>query len=230
MGAAVPAVPVGHLFESLTVSRPSPSDPNGPVVRAAAGADGSGRSVTEVIKSLLVIPVTVVVVLGVAGGLVRLAERRLAASGRPDPRPAETTPDGSIVLPIPFAQVSGEIVYVGGRRGPSLAHWQRTEDSVAWHFRLEKPGEHRVELQYACDDENAGSRLEATLDGGSLSAKVESTGGWKDFEWRALGRMNVASADWHDLRIRATTKPHESVLILRGVRLVPGEASRPAAR
>ena len=73
------------------------------------------NSPLELVKSVLVIPVVVAIVLGVAWGLVHWATAGRSASGKPDPRPAEVAADGSISLLIPFAKVNGEIHLGGGR-------------------------------------------------------------------------------------------------------------------
>jgi hypothetical protein len=179
-----------------------------------------GNSAIELIKSVAVIPLVVAIVLGLAWGLVLWASARQVASGKPDPRPAKVNADGSIELEIPFAQVTGEIHFGGGRRG-HLGNWKRKGETVAWKFELDKPGRYAVELECACDTANAGSVVRIELDQASVEATVASTGGANTFKPLKAGELNVAAAGWHELQIVPVSIPHNFVMVLRGVRLIP---------
>ncbi len=133
------------------------------------------NSALELVKSAAVIPVVVAIVLGLGWGLVRWAHARQVDSGKPDPRPAKVNADGSIELEIPFAQVTGEIHFGGGRRA-HLGNWKRKGETVAWKFELDKPGRYAVELECACDTANAGSVVRIELDQASVEVTVAGTG------------------------------------------------------
>jgi hypothetical protein len=174
----------------------------------------------EIVKSALVIPVVIAIVVGTGWGLVRLAAERQRASGKPEPRPAEIGSDGAMTLGIPFAQVTGEIHYGGGSK-PHVENWRRSDESVTWRFEVAKPGRYAVELDCASDAANAGSVVTVTVDAASLQATVPDTGGPKTFKTVRAGTVEFAAAGWRTLQITPTTIPHKSVMILRGVRLVP---------
>ena len=179
------------------------------------------NSVLELIKSILVIPLVIALVVGVGWGLVRVASARQRDSGKPEPRPAEKGTDGLYTLQIPFAQVTGEIHYGGGHKHPALENWKRADESVTWRFEIDKPGQYAVELDCACDAAHAGSVVSVTLDGTKLEATIPDTGGWKTFKPVRAGTVNVSQPGWRDLQIVPVSIAHDGVMILRGVRLVP---------
>ncbi len=183
-----------------------------------------GNSAIELIKSVAVIPLVVAIVLGLGWGLVRWAHARQVESGKPDPRPAKVNADGSIELEIPFAQVTGEIHLGGGRRG-HLDNWKRKGETVAWKFELDKPGRYAVELECASDAANAGSVVRIELDQASVEATIAATGGPRTFKPLRAGVVNIPAAGWHELQIVPVSIPHNFVMVLRGVRLLPVRTS-----
>jgi uncharacterized protein DUF5077 len=184
-----------------------------------------GNAVLEAIKSLLVIPIVIALVVGTGWGLVRVAAARQRESGKPAPRPAEKSADGAYTLEIPFAQVTGEIHY-GGHRHAELGNWKHADESVTWRFEIDKPGQYAVELECACDAASAGSVVSLTVDGtNKLEATIPNTGGWKEFKPVRAGSVNIGEAGWHELHIVPVSIAHSQVLILRGVRFVPDGSS-----
>jgi DUF5010 C-terminal domain len=178
------------------------------------------NSVLELLKSLLVIPLVIAIVIGVGWGLVRVASARQRDSGNPAPRPAESA-GGAYTLQIPFAQVTGEIHYGGRHDHPELGNWKHADETATWRFEIDKPGQYAVELNCACDAENAGSVVSITVNATKLEATIPDTGGWKTFKPVRAGTVNISSAGWQDLQIVPQKIAHDQVMILRGVRLVP---------
>jgi hypothetical protein len=179
------------------------------------------NSAIEIIKSALVIPLVIILVLGTGWGLVRWGAVRQAASGKPDPQPTEKGPDGSLTLQIPFAQLSGEMHYGGGGRHRAVGNWKQADENVAWRINVEKPGRYAVELECACDSANAGSVVRIEIGTSPLQVTVPDTGGPRTFTTIRAGNVEIPSAGWRDLRIVPVTIAHNSVMILRSVRLVP---------
>jgi hypothetical protein len=173
-----------------------------------------------VLKSILVIPLVVALVLGAGWGLVRWAQAAQAKSGRPDPQPAEQAADGSIALKFSFAAVSGELNFHGGRK-PTLEKWKHLDDAVSWHFPLSQPGRYAIELELACDAADAGSVIRLEIAGQSLDVTVPATGGRHTFTTVRAGEVNIPAAGWQDLRITTVKIARQTALVLRGVRLVP---------
>jgi hypothetical protein len=182
------------------------------------------NSALELVKSAAVIPLVVAIVLGLGWGLVRWAHARQVDSGKPDPRPGKVNADGSIELETSFAQVTGEIHFGGGRRA-HLGNWKRKGETVAWKFELDKPGRYAVELECACDAAHAGSVVRIELEQDSAEATVVDTGGTNTFKPLKAGAINIATAGWHELQIVPLSIPHDFVMVLRGVRLIPVKTS-----
>jgi hypothetical protein len=185
-----------------------------------SGAATKENSVIGLIKSIIVIPLVIAIVMGIGWGLVRWSGRLQAESGKPDPRPAERNADGSLVLQIPFAQVTGELSYHGGRH-PGLVNWKRVDETAAWKFEIERPGRYAVELDCACNSADAGSVVRIELAGAALQATIPDTGGVSTFKTVRAGEVDVPSAGWFVLQVTTVTIVHQSVMNLRGVKLAP---------
>jgi hypothetical protein len=174
------------------------------------------NSALELLKSVLVIPVVVAIVMGIGYGLTRVAERKGAASGKVDVRPSDTAADGSITLSTHLAVVTGQI----SRHGSTITNWRHPEDFVLFHFPVDKPGRYAVELTYACDLANRGSTVEVQMGDADLIVNVADTGGSGTYKSVRAGEVNCPTADWYNLKISATQIAHQTVMNLRGVKLI----------
>ncbi len=197
------------------MSKPAFVPHSGPGVSAHRST--APNSAFELIKSVLVIPVVVAIVMGVGFGLARVAERKQAASEKPDVTAAKVADDGSINLTMNLAIVTGQIT----RHGQAITNWRHVQDFVLFHFPIAKEGPYNVELEYACDDANAGSSMQVQFEDQSLPFKVADTGGSTTYKTFTVGEVNVASAHWCNLRIAVNEIAHETVMTLRRVKLIP---------
>jgi hypothetical protein len=177
----------------------------------------SQNSALELVKSVLVIPVVVAIVMGIGYGLARVAERKQAASDKPDVRPADVAADGSISLPIRVAVVTGQI----SRHDLGIANWRHPEDFVLFHFPVEKPGRYEVELTYACGPSSAGSSVQVQVADTNLTFTVADTGGSANYKPFRVGEVTFPDADWYNLRITAQNIAYDTVMNLRRVKLIP---------
>lgn len=178
------------------------------------------NSVIELLKSLVVIPLVIAIVMGTGWGLVRWAEARQVKSGKPERQPAVKAADGSIELQRPFVEITGHIGYQRGPE-PVLANWRTVEDSASWHFPIDTPGRYAVELGCSCDAADAGSEIEVRFDGTPFQTTIPDTGGWKTFKTIRVGEVDVSSSGWHDLRIAPVAVAKGTAMMLKSVRLVP---------
>jgi len=171
----------------------------------------------ELVKSVLVIPVVVAIVMGIGYGLARVAEHKQTASGKPDVSPADVAADGSINLRTNLAVVTGQIT----RHGAAITNWRHREDFVLFHFPVATPGSYAVELTYACNPTNAGSTVQVQLADSTLILKVDDTGGPTSYKTVQVGEVNLPEAHWYNLRLSVTEIAHETVMSLKGVKLIP---------
>ena len=175
------------------------------------------NSAIEIIKSAFVIPLVIALVMGLAWGAVRWGASRQAEWGTPDVQPTVTGPDGSLTLRLYFARLGGELRL----REAGLVNWRRTDDTAEWRFNVEKPGLYAIELECACDSADAGSVVHVELGAEKFQVTIPDTRGKLTFKTVRAGTVDLASAGFRDLRIVPVTVAHNSVMILRGVRLVP---------
>lgn len=211
------------------MSKPAFVPHSGPGVSAHRST--APNSAFELIKSVLVIPVVVAIVMGIGYGLARVAERKQAASDKPDVTAAKTADDGSINLTMDLAIVTGQITRhayerpaKSDKREPrpeEITNWHHAQDFVLFHFPIAKEGPYNVELEYACNEANAGSSMQAQFEDQSLPFKVADTGGATTFKTFTIGEVNAPSAHWYNLRISALEVAHETVMTLRRAKLIP---------
>ena len=86
-------------------------------------------------------------------------------------------------------------------------------------------GEYRVEIELACADGAAGSRVQFDACGQSLDFIVPATGGWQSYRTVGLGRVKVPVGS-HSVVLRALSKPGEAVVNVRQVRMVRAATAR----
>lgn len=197
----------------------------------------SSRSpVPGTIKTILAAPVTAGIVLLIGFGLVRAAHWKQSRSGKPDPVPAVAASDGSLTLQLPFAEIRGEMTYGGRGERRALRHWTQTDDSVAWRFPIEKKGSYRVELDYSCPEQEAGSKVAIDFAGKVLEHTVKPTApepprkdgkDWprddrNQFEKQLVeGTVTIDQPGHYELHVTPVSVLNGSVMRLRSVRLIP---------
>jgi len=180
------------------------------------------NSAWELLKSVLAIPVVIAIVLGIGFGLVRLGELRQQKTGKTAPQAAEKGADGSLNVRLLLTLPRGGIdIHRDGKTGVTIANWRHLEDSAAWRFHIDDPGKYRVDLEYACDPADAGSEVQVAFAGTNLDATIQSTGDSKTFKSFPAGEVSISSAGWHELQITPKAIPHNSVMILKSVHVVP---------
>jgi alpha-L-fucosidase len=142
-------------------------------------------------------------------------------------------PDGRLELAAADAQIEGQTARLEskGDDAPSIAFWTDPRDRVAWGLDVPEPRAYRVEVEYACPDDAAGSTFAVTT--GEAKAGVEgrvaATGGWDRFRAATLPGTIRLDAGRHTLRVIPRSVPHGAVMGLRRVTLTPvPDPERPA--
>jgi hypothetical protein len=177
----------------------------------------------ELVKSALVVPLVVAIVLAVALGLVQLAHHRQIALGKPDPTPATKTEDGSFVPNPAFAQVNGETWFRGGSTSRALAVHPEA-NTLSWKFPIDTSGRYKIELDYACPPAGAGSTVAISIGGQTLHPTIHATKDAKTFHKESVGEVTIASPAWYVLQLAPEKILHPTIVNLRGIRLVPVKA------
>ena len=137
--------------------------------------------------------------------------------------------DGAITLTPHDATLEGpslrvERVGVIGDVRHNIGYWFDPAATASWPIGIGggQEGEFRVEVELACADAAAGSRVRLEIEGGAGVAQftVPATGGWQSYRTVEAGRVTMPVGS-HKAVLRALSKPGEAVVNVRAIRLVP---------
>jgi alpha-L-fucosidase len=137
------------------------------------------------------------------------------------PQPIRAGSDGAIVLDAVDADIHGsDARFEADADHRCIGFWSSEKDTVSWDFRVDRPGKFKVEVEWACEEPDAGSMVKVESGEASVPMTVESTGKWTTFQKREIGtlELGVGNAKVH---VVPTKKGSGSVMNLRTVRLVP---------
>ena len=130
--------------------------------------------------------------------------------------------DGSIDLAAAFASLHGKSAeYESDKRKNCIGKWTNAEDWVSWEMRVAQPGNYRVQAEYACPDDSAGSQVAFGVGQNQVAGTVEKTGSWEKFETREIGSIQVDSTQPVQFEVCVKSMPGGAVMNLRSVKLVP---------
>ena len=135
--------------------------------------------------------------------------------------------DGSVTLHGRDATVRGtNLRWEPAEKKQTLGFWTRPTDAAEWVFTVRTPGTFEVEVLQGCGSGQGGSEVAVELDPGRPTAQplaftVEDTGGFQEFRPRTIGRVTIADAGEHLLRVQPRTIAKAAVCDIRQIRLVP---------
>ena len=144
-------------------------------------------------------------------------------------RPKIVTPadDGSILLHGSVATIRGTTLrWEPEEKKRTLGFWTQVEDAAEWTFVTLASGTFEVEVLQGCGTGQGGSQMLVTLDpdGGdptTIPFVVADTGGFQEFRLRTIGRLTIATAGEHVLRVKPETIAKKAACDIRQIRLVP---------
>lgn len=137
---------------------------------------------------------------------------------RPHPQGA----DGSITLPGAGADVQGVMLrYEPLPHKATLGFWVRKEDTASWEFTVTKAGEFEIELTQGCGPGSGGSEVAVIVGDQTVLFTVEATKGFQDFVPRKIGKIKIAEAGRHVLKLEPRTKPGVAVMDVPRIVLRP---------
>ncbi|MFM7186161.1 MAG: hypothetical protein ACKO4Z_15525 [Planctomycetota bacterium] len=199
----------------------------------AMHADEPGPGPARLMLALAVVLAAPPLAAGQSGGSPAGADRN-AASRQPVIVPQDD--DGTILLSGSHAVVRGTMLrWEPQPHKLTLGYWTQAEDAAEWTFAVNAPGDFEVEVLQGCGTGQGGSEMAVALDPGRIAATlrfvVEDTGGFQQFRPRTVGRITIADAGTHVLRIKPERIAKHAACDIRQVRLVPvaPESAKPGA-
>lgn len=131
-------------------------------------------------------------------------------------------PDGALVLKAADAEINGTTGLIHLKYDPQqdqLTNWIRPKDFVLWMCDVPRAGRYRADLLCTCAPENAGSEFTFGIEGrqrltGIVPAQEAASAPVQ------LGELDLPAGRTM-LSLRAKSKPKDSVMNLRQVRLTP---------
>jgi len=131
--------------------------------------------------------------------------------------------DGSLTLLAEDSEIHGHTTQLEGKKdGPkNIGYWRNPDNWVSWSGQIEKPGKYKVELDYACPANTAGTTFDVEVGKAKVSGTVEPTAGWDDYQQRPIGEVMIDQAGALEIIVRPKKKAGDAIMNLRSVKLTP---------
>lgn len=101
--------------------------------------------------------------------------------------------------------------------------WFTSTDMVEWEVDVPKAGLYEATLEWSVDDKEAGKAFVLETSAGSLTGRVEKSGGWEEFKSRPIGKIRL-SAGRQKIRFRPEKAFRGGALLdLRAITLLTGK-------
>lgn len=127
--------------------------------------------------------------------------------------------DGVFTLTPATCEIYGPTIVLEEKYG-NLGWWSSADDFVTWTIDVPESRAYRLEITYACDPQAAGHRLVVASRGANVSAKVEATASWDDYQTIDFGKLEL-SAGVQTLTCKPASRPLPALMDLKQVRLIP---------
>lgn len=143
-----------------------------------------------------------------------------------DPPIVQQDNDGTIELSYLTALTGGKTV----KRFNVMARfhiskWTGPEDTVTWHFTVQKTGTFTVNVTYAANREWEGKNYIISVGTDSIETSVKSTGDWYEYQTFTAGTITIAKPGEYHLTIRPQESSEQYLMYLRSLTLKPGAGS-----
>ncbi len=137
------------------------------------------------------------------------------------PVPIIQDDDGSVELPGSDARLEGASLRYD-MLSDSISGWAATDDAVRWSFHLRKPGDYRIEIEYACAKGDEGGDVQVTIVDQVVTGRLETSGSSHRFHRRELGTIRLTEpGEWTAVVRGRKPETAKTLMHLRGVRLLP---------
>ena len=138
-----------------------------------------------------------------------------------DPITVPQNDDGSFRLDYLAAITRGRVVKRFNRKGEfHISKWQAPEDEIVWHLDVSNPGTFAVEITYAAMEDRVGGPYEIGAGDSRVTAEVEPTGDWYEYETFRLGTIDLAGGP-QTVEIHPRRELSEDLMYFKAIELKP---------
>ena len=140
--------------------------------------------------------------------------------GPTSPQKVAQSPDGTIVLPVRHAKLTGKsLAYMP--EWDALGFW-RAGEGAEWEVEVTKPGTYDVSMEWSVDDKNAGNPFVFEAGANKLEGKVESTNRWDIYRIKKIGTIQLDPGT-QKVSFKARESFKGALMDLRELRLTPAK-------
>jgi alpha-L-fucosidase len=126
--------------------------------------------------------------------------------------------DGSFALPASAADLEGGVQVESDTH--AIGFWSSGDDRVRWTVKVPTAGKYTVTFDLACEPTAEGGEFDLSAGTAVLSGMVRSTGGWRTFENRPMGTIDLPAGNV-TLVMRAKRIRGGGLMNLRSLTLTP---------
>jgi tetratricopeptide (TPR) repeat protein len=135
-------------------------------------------------------------------------------------------PSGKVILPASYSAVisnggnpNARLEHISGDF--SIGYWTNIEDSLRWQLNITRASRYKVEIIFACPQDQAGSRMELEVGGQKIRFTTNATQAWYDFKTVTIPGFLILNTGKQRVTLRGITKKSGAFINLRQIRLIP---------
>lgn len=143
--------------------------------------------------------------------------------GTPNVEPVvvEQNKDGVVSLEYVEAITGGKTVKRFNRKGKfHISKWIDPEDTITWHFNINKPGTFEVMITYAASKEWEGREYTVSVGHELLTSKVKYTGDWYEYKTFRIGTVNLKDSEKYTLTIKPESSSKDYLMYFKSIQLI----------
>ena len=100
---------------------------------------------------------------------------------------------------------------------PNLGYWDNPDDWVSWKVKFTDTGDYT--LTTSCSAQTGPSDISVTLAGQTLTAHIDQTSGWTDYQPVKLGTIHIADPGAYTLSVKPLDKSKWKAINLRAIEI-----------
>jgi alpha-L-fucosidase len=149
---------------------------------------------------------------------------KLDGSPRVDPPVVVQQADGAVELGFVEARTGGATMKRFNRDGKfHISKWTGPEDTIAWTVDFNRAGDYQAAITYAAQENWQGQPYSVMLGDSRVTAEVQHTGDWYEYDTMDLGVVNVTEPGQYTVTIRPDSNGDEYLMYFQSMELTPVE-------